>query len=56
MIKSNKGRKPLPATAKKIQVVGAVYLSIDELKALGFKNISDARAAANQAVRNYFRK
>jgi len=56
MIKSNKGRKPLPATAKKIQVVGAVYLSIDELKALGFKNISAARAAANQAVRDYFHK
>jgi len=56
MIKSNRGRKPLPAQSKKIQVVGAVYLSEEEMKAMGYKNISLARQAANQAVRNYFNK
>jgi len=54
MIKSNnKGRKALPKEVKKKQLVGSAYVSELEILAK-FKNISEARKAANQAVRDLF--
>ena len=65
MIKSNKsgtrggmrlnsGRKTLGLTERKFQLIGSCYISESELKALGYENISAAKAAANQAVKNLF--
>jgi len=65
MIKSNKsgtrggmrlnsGRKTLGLTERKFQLIGSCYISESELKALGYENISSAKAAANQAVKNLF--
>jgi len=50
----NSGRKTLGLTERKFQLIGSCYISESELKALGYENISSAKAAANQAVKNLF--